>query len=95
MSLKMSRTSCKCHGRVDGRVVTAALTPAVLSASGEQIDFNANRTIVAIFQPVFVLLRAGRAPPRKPPAGFEGSIGAVGEHQPQHAKLRPVPQVFL
>ncbi|XP_014805341.1 PREDICTED: outer dense fiber protein 2 isoform X1 [Calidris pugnax] len=36
-----------------------------------------------------------RAPVRKPPTGFKGSVGAVGEHQPQHAKLRPVPQVFL
>lgn len=80
--------------QIDGRVVSAVLLLAVLSASGEQINFNANGMIVAVFQPVFVL-RAGRAPLRKPPAGFEGSIGAVGEHQPQHAKLCPVPQVFL
>lgn len=31
----------------------------------------------------------------KPTSGPEGPLGAVGEHEPQHAELRPVPEVLL
>ena len=40
-------------------------------------------------------LSPGGASVPEPPAGREGPPGAVGQHQPQPAELRPVPQGLL
>lgn len=42
---------------------------------------------------LFLLLGGSKIP--EPSAGSERSPGAVWKHQPQHAELRPIPQVLL
>lgn len=73
----------------------AVLILAVLSILGNSWSLTRIGWMLPPFSLCFVFPYTGRAPIRKPLTGFKGSVGAVGEHQPQHAELRPVPQVFL